>query len=338
MNAVFLLGLGATCVLTACAPSGISTTAPSAPVSRELKFKGYKGLEIVGTFLAPSGAKKAPAVLILAGSGPTDRDGNSGQLKIELLKDIAEKLASVGVASLRYDKRAVPGTYLSLFPKDHAEWNDFFSFEAFTGDAAAGLAALKALPEVDPNRTAVLGQSEGGLIALSIAQEAKPKGLILVSCAGRDLGTVVIEQIHDRLQTQVQDATLRDRLDMQTKEAVASIRKDSTVPSDLDTGLAAVFPSYATRLLHSEMTIDPAALGEAWKGAALIVQGDKDIQVSAERDFPLLRKAMPQATAALIPNATHNLKAYKGPTDPGLFGPALPEALDAIASWAKKNL
>src|SRR5882724_2928592 len=88
--------------------------------SREVTFKGVGGFELQGTLLMPAGAKNAPAFVLLSGSGPTDRDDNVNvpgmQLKIDLLKQVAERLAESGVATLRYDKRAVRH-YSDKWPK-----------------------------------------------------------------------------------------------------------------------------------------------------------------------------------------------------------------------------
>lgn len=306
--------------------------------SREVTFKGCKGFDLVGTFLAPKGATHGPAVMLLAGSGPSNRDGDSGPLKIQVLKEIAEGLAAKGVASLRYDKRAVAPTYMAKFPKDQSQFNDFFSFEAFTGDAEGGLAWLKAQKEVDAARTAVLGHSEGGLIALAIAQKAKPKGLILVATAGRDFGTVLEEQIAQGYSAQFTPKPLLATLVADTKRAVASVRKSSTVPVDIHPSLKAVFPAYATRLLHSEMTLDPVVLAQSFHGPTLVVQGDKDIQISVDRDMPLLRKAMPHAEVFVVKGGTHCLKVWKDAKDPGLVGPMVPGTVEKIADWAMKSL
>src|SRR5437016_3599369 len=125
---------------------------------REVTFAGVGGLSLHGTLLLPSATKgKVPGVLLLSGSGPTGRNGDQPPLLVTgLLKQIAERLAKDGFASLRFDKRAAPG-YASFWPTDVAQQNDFFSWDSFVGDAKAGLAFLQAQPEVDSKRTVMAG-------------------------------------------------------------------------------------------------------------------------------------------------------------------------------------
>ncbi len=93
-----------------------------------------------GTFLMPASSDKAPAVLLIPGSGPTDRDGNQKPgLISDLLKQIAERLATEGIATYRFDKRAV-STYYPLWPKDIEGFNSFMSFWNFVGDVQAAYA------------------------------------------------------------------------------------------------------------------------------------------------------------------------------------------------------
>ncbi|MBX3110820.1 MAG: acetylxylan esterase [Fimbriimonadaceae bacterium] len=306
--------------------------------SREVHFKGYKDFELVGTYLAPKGKTAGPAVMLVAGSGPTDRNGDSGPLKIGTLREIAEGMAARGIATLRYDKRSVAATYRAKFPAKLSDYEDFFSFEAFTGDAEGGMAWLRSQPEVDPTRTAVLGHSEGGLIALAIAGRVKPKGLILVATAGRDLGVVVEEQIGQGFSAQFTPKDTLAKLVSDTKRAVASVRNGSPVPQDIHPALKAVFPSYAARLLHSEMTINPVDLAKEFHGPALLVQGDKDVQISVDRDLPLLRSALPHADVMVVKGGTHCLKVWKDAKDPGFGGPVVPGTVGQMADWASKNL
>ena len=114
----------------------------AAGAEREVTFSGPGGITLRGTLQLPDGAKgKVPAALLLAGSGPTDRNGNQPPaLVTDLLKQIADRLATEGWASLRYDKRAVR-TYAASWPKDVARQNDFGSIAKF--EKAAGVGNLR---------------------------------------------------------------------------------------------------------------------------------------------------------------------------------------------------
>src|SRR5438309_10683683 len=108
--------------------------------SQQVTFKGVGGFDLNGTLLMPVGAKNAPAFVLLSGSGPTDRDDNVNlptmHLQIDVLKQVAERLAQEGVATLRFDKRAVH-TYSDKWPKDMTQIGQFFSWDSFVGDAKA---------------------------------------------------------------------------------------------------------------------------------------------------------------------------------------------------------
>ena len=278
-------------------------------------------------------------MLLIPGSGPTDRNGNQTGLKTDLLKDLAEKLASKGIATLRFDKRAVATVYMARYPKAVADLNDFFSWEAFSGDAAAAFKFLQSQPEVDPKKVGILGHSEGGLIALDVAQTVHPDALVLGSTAGRDLGTVIIEQIHQGFGAQFTDAAKLKKFTDETTKAVNAVRTTGQVPTGLSPEIAPLFPAYASKYLHSMFTLDPAKLGALYKGPGLVVQGDKDIQISPTADTPLLMGALPKGTDLyMIPNGTHVWRQWISKTEPGFSGKPITAAFDKVAEWCAVNL
>jgi len=138
---------------------------------REVTFAGHGGFQLHGTLVAPATKGKVPGILLLPGSGPSDRNGNQPPgLITDLLKQIAERLAADGYASLRFDKRAAHG-YAGSWPKDIAGLNDFFSWDSFVGDARAGFEFLKSQPEVNPKQTVIAGHSEGATIAMQVVHD-----------------------------------------------------------------------------------------------------------------------------------------------------------------------
>jgi pimeloyl-ACP methyl ester carboxylesterase len=321
-------------------PAGQEVEFPSAPPDR---------IMLHGTLLVPTDAtpaRPAPAVLLLPGSGPTDRDGNQPPFLVtNLLRDVASALASHGVATLRFDKRAAH-THAADWPKTVAAQNAFFAADRFVSDAAAAYEFLRHQPTVDPDRVAVLGHSEGGLIALELARDhaPKPAALILVSTCGRDLGSVLLDQLSARLKSGGADAgTTRTYLDAATR-AIDQLRRDATVPKDLPAPLTHVFPANCADLLHTYFTIDPLALAAAYPGPVLVLQGTADVQVSPERDAKPLanalagRPAPAKSELVLIPGASHNLKLPPSPADPGFAGPVAPAALDKLLSWTAATL
>ena len=135
----------------------------------QVTFQGTDGAELAGTLQLPARDGNMPAIVLLAGSGPTDRDGNQPPaIHTDLLKQIAQRLAEKGIASLRFDKRGMYANAAQL-PKDRSQYGDFFSWENFVGDAVAACRFLQQQPRVDPDHVGILGHSEGGLLALQAA-------------------------------------------------------------------------------------------------------------------------------------------------------------------------
>src|SRR3954470_24058089 len=180
---------------------GLLLVARSAPAAeREVQFEGAGGVRLSGTLLLPEApTHPVPAVVLVAGSGPTDRNGNQPpMLWTGLLKQTAEILAEAGIASFRYDKRGLHRS--GGRPKDPAELARFVAWENFSADVVAAHRALCAQPEVDAGRVALLGHSEGGLLVMHAAlamQEAgqAPAAVVLVSTPGRPLDVVLREQL-----------------------------------------------------------------------------------------------------------------------------------------------
>lgn len=322
----------------------------AAPSETEVTFRGTGGFELKGTLARPAGVKgKTLGVLLLPGSGPTDRDGNQPpRLTTDLLKQLAARLASAGYASLRFDKRAAH-VYLAKMPKDTAGQNDFFRWECFVGDAKAALAFLGAQTGIDAKRLVVAGHSEGSLIACAVGHDLAgkpnaPAGLILMGAPGRTLDIVIREQVGASLKRSGLSAEAQKPYLDYTEKAIAQIKKDATVPPNPPQGLGALFPPNATKLMKAYFTNDPAKLVAIYPGPVLIVQGEKDIQIQAKVDTPRLAKVLRSRKRGstdvfVVPGASHNLKAVGDPQkDPGFSGPVVPAALDRIAAWLKKTL
>ncbi len=138
-------------------------------MQRAVRFAGSDDATLAGTLLLPrwSELQKVPGVVLISGSGPTDRDGNNPLVpeRIDLMKQISELLAAAGIASLRYDKRGLGGS--SPRPTNTLEAQErFFTWENFVGDVASAHRELLRHDEIKPYATALLGHSEGGLLAL----------------------------------------------------------------------------------------------------------------------------------------------------------------------------
>src|ERR1700731_4650374 len=136
--------------------------------SRDVRFAGAAGTTLAGTLLLPlvSEIQRVPGVVLISGSGPTDRDGNNPLVpaRLDTLKLIAERLAAAGIATLRYDKRGI-GQSTQRPLGSFGEQEHFFLWDHFVADAVAAQTELLRHDEIKSYATAFLGHSEGGLLA-----------------------------------------------------------------------------------------------------------------------------------------------------------------------------
>jgi len=331
-------------------PAPAKLAALAEPSASDLGFAGAGGLELRGTLLLPAlgEGERCAALLLLPGSGPTDRDGNQlPMIETNVLKQFAEHLQAQGFASLRFDKRAVGG-YARSWPKEPSELGTFFGYENFIGDATAAYRQLAAHARVDPSRVAILGHSEGGLFALQIARNLvgtpeQPAGVVLAATAGRPLDVVLREQIAATLAQQTSDEAVRAEMMAQLERGIEAAKQRAPMPADLPPGLQPLFNASAAQLLHAYFTVDPALLASELRGPVLVLQGELDAQISIERDAPRLLEALARREGQSqqlerIAHASHNFKRVEGAREPGFVGPVEPAALDALARWCRAHL
>lgn len=310
---------------------------------KPLTVTAENGVTLSGTLLLPDSPAPAagyPAVLLVQGSGPTDRDGGNRLLPIGLLKQVAEALAADGIASLRLDKRGMYANAAQL-PKDQAGLSAFFTWDAAVGDLSASFAALKAQSGIDPARAGILGHSEGGLLLLAAgsAGKATPKAAVLLSTPGRKMDQVLSEQLSHLMNKQGAPAEVQEKFQAADREIRAAIIATGEVPTDkVPPGLKALYPAYTGHHWQGLLTIDPAADVRRLHVPVLALYGGADVQVSAERDGAALRAALADrqdgSQVRVIDGLSHNLK----PGDPGMEGPVDPAALSAITGWLKARL
>lgn len=309
--------------------------------NQQISFTSNDGSILAGTLTLPAGTtEKVPALVLLQGSGPTNRDGNQPPvLRTDLLRQIAEGLALKGIATLRYDKRGLPANAASI-PADPADYASYFDWGRFVDDAYAAYAFLRAQPGVDLHKTGLLGHSEGATIALDLSNRLqaaeKPAVLVLMAAPGRRLDVIVREQL-DRQLGALKPAQKRVFL-AENDRIVQAIRDTGAIPARLPPALAGLYPSYSGPFWQAQLKLDPADLAQRYAGPVLLIQGDADIQVSSERDTLALDRALQQRSnddhaMIVLPRTSHNLKPLQGDKDPGYEGEIDPQLTGRIATW-----
>ena len=312
------------------APTAVASREPPAGVDAEPVEVTRDGVTLRGELWLPAerGEAPTPVALWIAGSGPTDRDGNNASgLRTDAYRMVAEALARRGIATLRYDKRGVGQSGIDF---DLAAT----VLDDFVADAGAMVARLRGDPRLGP--VTLIGHSEGGLIALRLAHrlaeaDAPPAALVLVSTAGRPLGELLREQ----LARQLHEATLAE-LD----RVLAAVRADEPL-DPLPDVLAPLFAPPVRAFWRSTIDVDPVALLADLTIPAHVVQGETDVQVSmvdAERlagarpDVVLVRLAETNHVLKREPEATLPQRSY---ADPAM--PLAPGVVDAIAGGVARG-
>ena len=279
---------------------------------------------IRGTLDLPVGPGPWPIVLMIAGSGPTDRNGNSPLLpgRNNSLEYLAQALVARGIASVRYDKRGVGAS--AGFTLREAD----LRFDDYVGDAAAWIRALKADRRF--TSVSVAGHSEGSLVGMLAAASAGADGYVSIAGAGRPIGEVLHEQLARQL-----PPDLLGKADTAIARLSRGERDDSAPPR-----LWMIFRASVQGYLISWMKHDPARDLAALTIPVLIVQGTTDIQVDTT-DAQRLAAGDPAAHLLLIRGMNHVLKMV--PADPAKqaasYGdpslPVAPALVDAIAGLVK---
>jgi len=265
-----------------------------------------------------------PVVLIIAGSGPTDRDGNNPAMRNDSLRMVATALADAGFAAVRYDKRGI-GASFAVAPDESA-----LRFDAYVDDAAAWIAQLKA--DARFTRVVVLGHSEGALIGMPAARRAGADAYISVAGIADGIGAILRRQLAGKLTPGL--AAANERI-------LASLEVGATVP-EVPGPLVGLYRPSVQPYLISAMRYRPAEEMAALpiRMPVLIVQGTTDIQVGVDQ-AQRLKAARPDATLAILPGMNHVLKAVAADpvrqlasyNDPAL--PLAPQLADTIIGFLR---
>lgn len=315
-------------LLTAPLLLAVAIFAHAEPVETPVQADGPAG-PLKGSLLAPGGAS-SPIALIIPGSGPTDRDGNSPLgVRASTYKLLAQELATRGVTTVRIDKR---GMFASAAATPDA---NAVTIDDYVTDIHSWVRAVRKLTGTEC--VWLIGHSEGGLVAMA-ASKSGPGicGLVLVSTAGRPLGEVLREQIR----ANPANAPLLG----QAMSAIDSLEKGRRVDTaDMPSALRNLFAPQVQGFLINAFSYDPRRLLTGYQKPVMVLQGKRDIQVG-ETDAYELKQAAPHATLLLLPNVNHvlklvvsdqtgaNLSTY---VDPNL--PLAPGVASEVAEFIKRN-
>lgn len=304
----------------------IDTVPPKSVV--ETPFTIQSGtLALPGTLTLPANySHTVPVALIVAGSGPTDRNGNSaGALRAQnnsnLYAILAWQLANAGIASVRYDKRVLGENLQKIDPAST-------SIDDFVADAIAG--ARRLVDDRRFSKVILIGHSEGAELVLQAVNRGAPaSAIVMMSGAGRPIIPILREQLSKQLPAEEI---------VKWDSAFARYLRGED-PGDVHPGLRSLLQPTNRRFMQSWAKYDPAVEIAKIKVPVLIIQGGRDIQIS-EADARSLKAAQPAARLVVIPEANHTyraassddrmaqMKLYRDPTIP-----LVPELTPAIVAW-----
>src|SRR5918993_108892 len=273
--------------------SAALATAPS--IERAVTAPG-PGAALAGTMV--DAGKGSPIILIIPGSGPTDRDGNNPLgVKAGTYRLLAGALANRGVSTVRAEKRGMFGSKRAVADANKVSIADY------AADSRAWVSSIRR--STGASCVWLLGHSEGGLVALTAAQQPKAIcGVITVAAVGRNIGTVLRQQLAANPANQPYLAAANGAID--SLEAGKRVEVDSLPPP-----LRRLFAEDVQSLLMDLFAENPAALAAKLDLPLLIVQGDNDIQVTVE-DAKALVVAQPRAELVILPGVNHMLKVPEG--------------------------
>ena len=248
-------------------------------------------ITLEGSLLQPEG-NDLPAVLIIAGSGPTDRNGNNSIMTNNSLKMLAEGLYENGIATLRYDKRGIGASALS------AEQMLDVRFDDMVNDAKSWVGFLQTVEGLSDIH--VLGHSQGSLVGILTAQTENVHSIISVAGPGVNGGEIIREQL------KVQPPILQEQADI----ILDSLEQGHDV-NKVHPMLQALFRPSVQAFVRSWIKYDPQEEIAKLQQPVLIVNGTEDIQVGVDQ-AEKLHAAHSSAQKAIIEKMNHVLKDVEG--------------------------
>ncbi len=271
-----------------------------------------------GTILVPDGIENPPIAIIIAGSGPTDRNGNQQMMNNNSLKYLAEGLSEKGIATFRYDKRILKQI------KERTLNEESIKFDDFIEDATETVNYFKRSQAF--SKIFVIGHSQGSLVGMIAAQNGAD-GFVSLAGAGQEIDDVIVDQLEK------QAPGLKDN----ARQAFDDMRADGVAVS-YSPGLASIFRKQIQPFLLTWMRFDPRQEIAKLNMPVLIINGEKDLQVQVS-EAEKLKAAKPDATYEIIPEMNHILKKIEGDdidnsksyNEPNR--PVMPELIESVVNF-----
>jgi len=315
--------LGIVCGRTAAAKPRYSET--------EITFHSG-GLKLYGTLDLPTQRKgRVPGIVLVHGSGPHNRDETLAALKP--FQDIGRGLAERGIAVLRYDKRTL--TYGSTWTQKQVA--ELTVKEEVIDDTLAAAQFLRKRKEIDPKRVFVLGHSLGGWAAPMICrQDRQAAGIVMLAASAADLDKTIIRQVKRQSRLGMIPKEAADKLVSETRQGFEDLRAGKFPDDKFLLGMSG---KYLKDFLARDPVSDLTKLAQP----VLILQGDKDYQVTVADDLAIWEKALKNSgktnyRIVRFPTHNHAFVSIKGEsTSAEYFIPAHvdPKVIDTIAQWIK---
>ena len=323
--------------LPAAAGSDTSEAPPPPPYADPANFTEQEvivgeGTEwaLPGTLTVPVGEGPFPAVVLVHGSGPNDRDETIGPNKP--FRDLAWGLAQQGIATLRYDKRT------QEYQQALARVTNFTVQEETIDDALAAVALLQQTPNIDPAQIFVLGHSLGGTLIPRIgAQTEDAAGLIILAGADRPLEEIMLEQMTYIFGLDG-DIAAAEQAQLDTvKQQITAVQDPALSPDTPPNQLLGAPGAYWLSLRGYV----PSELAQTLSQPLLILQGERDYQVTME-DFGRWQAALGDREDVTFKSylaLNHLFIAGEGPSVPTEYeqpGNVAEEVITDIAAWIKR--
>lgn len=324
---------------------------PQEPTERPYQIEqvrfpgGADTVELAGELTLPEGEGPFPALILISGSGPQDRNEELMQHKPFLI--LSDYLTRRGYAVLRYDDRGTAestGDFKAATSADFAE------------DAAAAYRFITADARIDPGRVAYVGHSEGGLVGPLAAELERPAAMVLLAAPSRTLAEIILQQTGDLMQaegmpggqidlfksniTKVQEALRTSETLDEAKASARTALEGSSLP---ESAMDAQIEQSITPWMKWILDYDPVPTLEGYDGPVLGLFGSKDLQVAATENAPGMAAAL-QHPGSLV-TTLEGLNHLFQPAETGAMSEYIniettfdEDAMDVVADWLDANL